>query len=75
MVEERSKQARSLVCFPVGPSINVVGNWEGEGSKIGQNCQRIVVNNCRYGEGGDKNSEKLTTSFIDGPRACLSNVL
>ena len=35
MVEERSKQARSLVCFPVGPSINDVGNWEGEGVKNG----------------------------------------
>ena len=33
MVEERSKQARSLVCFPVGPSINDVGNWEGKGVK------------------------------------------
>ena len=26
-----------------GPSINDVGNWEGEGSKIGQNCPRIIL--------------------------------
>ena len=35
---------------PKGPSINDVGNWEG--SKIGQNCQRIVLKNCRHGGGG-----------------------
>jgi hypothetical protein len=29
-----------------GSSINNVGNWEGEeGSKIGQNCQQIVLEN------------------------------
>ena len=48
-----------------GPSINDVGNWEG--SKIGQNCRRIVLKNCRHGRGGVKNPEKLPTSFMDGP--------
>ena len=35
-----------------GPSINDVGNWRGEGSKISQNCRRIVLKNSRYGGGG-----------------------
>ena len=36
--------------FGKGPSINDVGNWEGdgEGSKIGQNCRRIVPRNYRH---------------------------
>ena len=33
---------------------------------MGQNFRRIVLKNCRYG-GGVKNSEKLPTSFMDGP--------
>ena len=39
----------------------------GEGSKIIQNCRRIVLKNCRHGGGGVKNSEKLPTLFMDGP--------
>ena len=48
--------------------LNGIGTWEGEGSKIGQNCQWIVVlKNCRHGGGGIKNPEKWPTSFMDGP--------
>ena len=45
-------------------SINDVGNWEGEGSKIGQNFQWIVLKTADMG--GVKNPEKLPTSFMDG---------
>ena len=38
----------------------------GKGSKIGHNCRQIVLENCRRGEGGVKNPERLQTSFIDG---------
>ena len=38
-----------------------------KGSKIGQNCQWIVLKSCQYWGGGVKNSEKLPTSFMDGP--------
>ena len=51
-----------------GSSINDVRNWEGEGSKIGQNCRQIVLKKTAdMGEGGVKNPEKLPTSFMDGP--------
>ena len=39
----------------------------GEGSKIGQNCQRIVLKTADVGEGGVKNPEKLSMLFMDGP--------
>ena len=39
----------------------------GKGSKIGQNCRRIVLKYCRYGGRGVKNSETLPTLFMDGP--------
>ena len=41
----------------------------GEGSKMSQNCRRIVLKNCRIGggQGGIKNPEKLPTSLMDGP--------
>ena len=38
----------------------------GEGSKIGQNCRRIVLKTANMGEVGVKNPEKLLTSFMDG---------
>ena len=38
------------------PFINDAGNWEG--SKIGQNCRRIVLKNCRHGGGGCQKSGK-----------------
>ena len=49
------------ICIGKWPSINDVGNWEkcGEGSKIGQNCQQIVLKNCRHEWGGVKNLEKI----------------
>ena len=49
----------------MGPSIYDVGNWEV--SKIGPNCQRIVLKTVDMGEGGVRNLEKLPTSFMDGP--------
>ena len=50
------------------PFINAVGNWEGGKSKIGQNCQRLVLKKTAdMGEGGVKNPEKMPTSFMDGP--------
>ena len=39
----------------------------GEGSKIGQNCQKKVLKNCRNGGGGVKNLDKLLNLFMDGP--------
>ena len=35
----------------------------------GQNCQWIVLKNCRHGGGGGASNfpEKLPTSFMDGP--------
>ena len=48
----------TVVSVHKGPSINDVGNWEGEGSKIGQNCQRIVLKKCRHWGGGCQKSEK-----------------
>ena len=39
----------------------------GKGSKIGQNCRRIVLKYCRYGGRGVKYSETLPTLFMDGP--------
>ena len=39
----------------------------GEGSKIGQICQWIIVKNCRRREVGVKNRENLPTSLMDGP--------
>ena len=47
-----------------GPPVNDVGN--GEGSKIGQNCQRIVQ--LPTWEGGVKNPKKLSPLFMDGPK-------
>ena len=47
------------------PSINDVGNWKGKGSKIGQNCQWIVLKKLPTGGGGVKNPEKLPMSFMD----------
>ena len=38
----------------------------GEGSKIGQNCRRILITNCRHWGGGCQKSRKLPTSFTDG---------
>ena len=38
----------------------------GGGSKIGQNCQRIVQKTANMAGEGDKNSDKLPTSFMDG---------
>ena len=40
---------------------------EREGSKIGQNCQRIVLKPADMGEGDVKNPEKLSTLFMNGP--------
>ena len=37
------------------------------GSKIGQNCWRIVLKKRRLGGGGVINPKKLQTSFMDGP--------
>ena len=45
--------------------MSVIGR--GEGSKIGQNCRRIVLKTADMGEGGVKNLEKLPTSFMDEP--------
>ena len=53
-----------LWCSSWWPSLNDVGN-QGGGTKISQNCRRIVLKNCRYGRGGVKNPEKLPTSFMD----------
>ena len=50
-----------------GPSINDVGNWEGEGSKIGQNCRRIVLKNCRHGGGGCQKSGKMADVVYGWP--------
>ena len=51
-----------------GPSINDVGNWEGEGVK---NRSKLPTDSTKktsdMGEGGVKNSEKFPTSFMDGP--------
>ena len=41
-----------------------IGRECGEGSKIGHNCQRIVL---KHEGWGVKNSEKMPTSFMDGP--------
>ena len=45
----------------MGLSINDVGNERGggEGSKIGQNCQRIVLKICQYEGGGCQKSGKI----------------
>ena len=58
-----------------GSPINDVGNWEGEGSKIGQNCQQIVLKILQPGHGGGGGCKKLPTSFMDGPLACRPSVL
>ena len=43
-----------------GLSINDVGNWEGEGSKIGQNCQRIILKKLpTWGRGVSKIRRRL----------------
>ena len=47
--------------------LGVVHKRRRKGSKIGQNCRRIVLKNCRHGGGGVKNPEKLPTSFMNGP--------
>ena len=39
----------------------------GKGSKIGQNCGRIVLKTADMRKGGVKNPEKLLTLFMDGP--------
>ena len=59
----------------LGPSINDVDNWEGEGSKIDQNCLWIVLKNCQRGGGGVKNPKKLPTSFMDGPIPCDDKII
>ena len=51
-----------------GSSINDVRNWEGVGSKIGQNWRHIALKKWRHGGGGVKISEKLPTLFMDGPK-------
>ena len=48
-------------------SIKFLAIRRGEGSKIGHNCRRIVLKNYRHGGGGCQKSEKLPTSFMDGP--------
>ena len=51
-----------------GPSINDIGNWEGEGVK---NWSKLPTDNNKklpqHGEGGVKNPEQSPTSFMDGP--------
>ena len=39
----------------------------GEGSKIGQNYQQIVLTNCGHGGGECQKSKKMPTLFMDGP--------
>ena len=57
-----------LWCSSWGPSINDVGNLEG-GAKISQNCRRIVLKNCRYGEGGCQKSGKIA-DVVYGCSSC-----
>ena len=66
-------QCSSIISFMYwqifGPSINNVGHWEGERD---ENCSKllwriVIKTGCRNGEGGCQNSEKLPTSFMDGP--------
>ena len=52
----------------VEASIKDVSNWEGEGSKTGPNCRRIVLKkNADIGEGVSKTQKKMLTLFMDGP--------
>ena len=51
----------------MGPFINDVGNWEGRGVKNWSNIFMASTKKLHMGEGGVKNSEKLPTSFMDGP--------
>ena len=50
-----------------GPSINDIGNWEGEGVK---NWSKLLRDSTKktedVGEGGVKNPEKMLTLFMDG---------
>ena len=43
---------------------NISNSKKGEGSKSGQNCQRIVLKNCWHD--GCQKSEKTLTLFMDG---------
>ena len=51
-----------------GPHKTISAIGRGYESKIGQNCQWIVLKNCRHEEGGFKNPEKLPTLVMDGPQ-------
>ena len=58
-----------IVCYnAMGASINDGGNWEGGGvtnwSKLPTDVTKKTAD---MEEGGVKNSEKLSTSFMDGP--------
>ena len=63
-----------LVKLSSGPSINDVSNQEGEGSKIGQNCQRLVLKNFPHGGGGCQKFGKIATSFMDGTLTPLTKL-
>ena len=51
-----------------GSSINDVGNWEGEGSNIGQNCRQIALKTADIGKGGLKNPENCLRRLWTAPR-------
>ena len=50
-----------------GPSINDVGNFGAEGSKIGQNCRLIVLKICQNGGGGCQKSGKIADVVYGWP--------
>ena len=53
------------------------GNWAGDGSKIGKNCQRIVSKNWRHGRRGYQKSRKCQRQLWMVPKTfmCIINIL
>ena len=51
------------------------GNWAGDGSKIGKNCQRIVSKNWRHGRRGYQKSRKCQRQLWMVPKTfmCIIN--
>ena len=54
----------------MGPSIDDVGNWEGEGSKIGQNCKQIVLRKLPTWRSGDQKSRKIADIVYKSNNIC-----